>query len=64
VNYYKLAADQGYAIAQCNIGQCYFRGEGVQKDSDKAFHYFQLAANQGDEGAMAELKKFFNKVYI
>ena len=45
--YYKLAADQGHAESQFNVGCFYEKGEGgVEKDSSQAFKYFKLAADQ------------------
>ena len=37
--YYRLAAEQGYAAAQCNLGVCYERGEGVAQDAVEAARY-------------------------
>ena len=47
LHWWKLAADQGEACAQCNLGTLYLRGDGVQKDTDEALRWFRLAANQG-----------------
>ena len=41
---YRLAADQGYAPAQCNLGLMYERGRGVERDYGKAHHWYQKAA--------------------
>lgn len=35
--YWKMAAEQGEANAQGNIGHMYYAGEGVQKNLDEAF---------------------------
>jgi hypothetical protein len=45
--YYRLAAEQGYDVAQCNLGGCLKNGNGVAQDSAKAVHYYRLAAEQG-----------------
>ena len=45
--YYKLAAINGNADGQNNLGQCYFNGYGIVKDYKEAFKYFRLAAEQG-----------------
>jgi hypothetical protein len=45
--YFKLAADQGYAPAQLEYGLCLKNGLGVEVDKTKAAHYFKLAADQG-----------------
>jgi len=33
---WKVAADQGYTNAQYQVGNCYARGTGVDKDQDQA----------------------------
>ena len=42
-----VAADQGNAKAQYNLGMDYYTGCGVPKDLKKAVRYLQLAADQG-----------------
>ena len=42
----RLAAEQGYALAQFDLSQCYHDGEGVPKDSTQAAYWCQLAADQ------------------
>jgi hypothetical protein len=49
---YSAAAKEGNADAQFNLGICYRRGEGVEKNEVEAFRWFQLAAEQG--GAVAQ----------
>ncbi|MCP4827986.1 MAG: sel1 repeat family protein, partial [Proteobacteria bacterium] len=36
VKWYRLAADQGYADAQCNLGVMYDNGQGVPQDYAEA----------------------------
>jgi TPR repeat protein len=43
---YQLAAEQGHAEAQCKLGVCYFRGQGVTKDEAAAVKWYQKAADQ------------------
>jgi uncharacterized protein len=43
-HWYKLAAEQGDAQAQYNLGLAYARGEGVTQDIVKAHMWFNLAA--------------------
>ncbi len=45
---FKSAADQGFALAQKNLGDCYLNGEGVQKDPVEAFGWLKKSAMQGD----------------
>jgi TPR repeat protein len=51
VRWYRLAAEQGFAIAQFNLGYCYKRGRGVDVDLLLAYSWFKLAADQGLERA-------------
>jgi hypothetical protein len=46
VKWYRLAADQGYAMAQSNLGVRYATGTGVPQDFTKAARLFKLAADQ------------------
>ena len=47
VRLYRIAAEQGYADAQCNLGYCYERGLGVEKDPKEAVKWYRKAAEQG-----------------
>ncbi len=47
VRYVQMAAEKGYARAQCKLGFMYEKGRGVPQDWDKSFHWYLLAANQG-----------------
>lgn len=40
-------AEHNDAEAQWKLGQCYFNGDGVEKNSDEAVKWFQKAADQG-----------------
>ena len=51
--WFKLAAEQGNAIAQLNLGRCYRDGIGVVKNEKEEFKWFKLAAEQRD--AIAQL---------
>ena len=51
VKWSRLAADQGFAKAQCNLGGCYFNGHGVPKDDVLAYMWLNLAAASGNEDA-------------
>ena len=55
--YYRLAAKQGHAVAQYNLGCCYEKGEGVEKDLKEAVEWFRKAAEQGVEQAEVALKR-------
>lgn len=43
-----ISANLGDASAKAQIGSCYIRGEGVEKDEKEAVRWFIIAANQGD----------------
>ena len=62
VKYYKLAADQGHAEAQYNLGRCYEKGEGVSKDYKEAEKYYKLAADQGDVTAQFNLARCYTRL--
>ena len=47
VKWYRLAAEQGYAKAQNNLGVRYENGEGVLQDYAEAMKWYRLAAEQG-----------------
>ena len=51
----RLAAEQGDASAQFNLGFMYATGEGVPKDDAKAVKWFRLAAEQGHAQAQYNL---------
>ncbi len=47
VKSFRLAAEQGNANAQYNLGVMYQQGWGVPRDYKKAVKWFRLAAEQG-----------------
>ncbi len=51
VKLYLMAAEQGVAQAQYNLGVMYGDGEGVPQDYVQAHLWFNLAAAQGQEQA-------------
>jgi len=48
---YRLAAAQGYGLAQSCLGLMYGKGQGVARDYAEALRWFKLAAAQGYGGA-------------
>jgi hypothetical protein len=52
---YRLAAEQGHAEAQFNLGFCFANGKGVAQDEAEAVRYFRLAAEQGYADAQFNL---------
>ena len=49
VRWYRLAADQGHAYAQLNLGWMYADGEGVVQDNVTAHMWFNIAGANGVE---------------
>ena len=47
MEWYRKAAEQGLARAQCNLGFCYENGTGVPQDYAKAVEWYRKAAEQG-----------------
>ncbi len=61
VRLYRLAADQGDASAQSNLGTMYVNGQGVTQDYKEAVRLYRLAADQGDDGAQYNLGLMYFK---
>ena len=55
MKWYRLAAEQGNASAQYNLGVRYANGEGVPQDDAEAVKWYRLAAEQGDASAQYNL---------
>ena len=51
VKWWRLAADQGHADAQTNLGVMYAQGRGVPQDDVQAHMWSNLAAANGHEEA-------------
>ena len=56
IRLFRPLAEQGNARAQHLIGVMYHKGEGVARNSVRAFAWFSLAAARGDAKAKAELR--------
>lgn len=58
-----LAAKEGSLTAQkqaqCNLGECYKRGEGVEKNLEESIKWYTLAAEGGQPNAQYQLGLFF-----
>ncbi len=52
----RLAAEQGDAEAQRNLGVKHVEGDGVPQDDTEAVRWFRLAADQGHAGAQTNLR--------
>jgi TPR repeat protein len=51
----RIAAAQGNALAQANLGRMYQSGQGVPPDLAEALRWFRLSAAQGNAPAQAEI---------
>ena len=54
-SYYEMAAEQGNATAQFNLGYFYKNGLGVEQDYKKAKEWYEKAAEQGNATAQEHL---------
>ena len=61
VKWYRLAADQGDAKAQYNLGNMYRKGQGVPQDYAEAVKWYRLAAEQGAAYAQYNLGFMYEK---
>ena len=57
VRLHRLAAAQGHADAQGNLGLMFQHGRGVAKNRAEAIRWYRLAAAQGDAVAAATLRR-------
>ncbi|WP_317319369.1 tetratricopeptide repeat protein, partial [Alistipes communis] len=55
VKWYRKAAEQGYAVAQFEMGWCYKHGYGVPKDLAEAKRWYRKAADAGNQDAKKHL---------
>lgn len=55
LKWYRRAAEQGYALAQANLGSMYFDGQGVPQDFQEALKWYRKAADQGLASAQFNL---------
>jgi len=53
--WYRLAADQGDADAQLNLGYMYLQGEGVEQSDAAALKWFRFSADRGVASAQTYL---------
>ena len=64
IQLYIKAADMGDSKAQRWMGWRYRQGRGVKKNESKAYYYFNLAANQGDQAAAEAIGRSASSGYI
>lgn len=54
-----VLAEQGYPLAECQIGYFYYEGLGVEKDLEKALYWTRRAAEHGDRDGQCNLAWFY-----
>ncbi len=59
IKLYKLSAEQGNEVAQCNLGMMYKTGEGVTQDYELAVKWLKLSAEQGNAIAQNTLGQMY-----
>ena len=55
--WYRKAADQGFASAQYKLGVFYENGYGVTQDKEQAMQWYKKAAEQGNESAKSAIDR-------
>ena len=55
VRWFRMAAEQGHAGAQFNLGLMYAEGRGVPEDHAAAADWYRMAAKQGHAGAQTNI---------
>ncbi|MFI3220880.1 MAG: tetratricopeptide repeat protein [Methylococcales bacterium] len=63
VEWYRKAAEQGYAAGQCNLGFMYTHGYGVPKDYQQAADWYRKAAEQGNADGQNNLALMYENGY-
>ena len=61
VKWYRKSAEQGYAAAQCNLGYCYKKGQGVEQSYVEAVKWYRKSAEQGNAVAQCNLGYSYEK---
>ena len=59
MSWYRRAADQGFALAQNDVGDLYANGQGVTRDDAQALSWYRKAADQGNAAAQTNLGLFY-----
>lgn len=53
--WYLQAANQGHSTAQSNLGNCYEKGNGVQRNMKEAVKWYQISAENGNQWGQLNL---------
>lgn len=57
VKWFRKAADLGNDDAMWNLGRCYEKGEGVEKNIDQAVYWYKKGAAKNDYYCKEALKR-------
>jgi len=58
---YRPLAEQGHAVAQCNLGILYYAGQGVPQDYGEAAKWYRKSAAQGNADAQLHLGVMYHE---
>ncbi|EXX66778.1 Bck1p [Rhizophagus irregularis DAOM 197198w] len=58
-HWYQKASENGNKNAQYNLGLCYEKGIGIEKDEIKAFYWYQKSIENGNNNAQYNLGLFY-----
>jgi uncharacterized protein len=65
VQWYKKAAEQGHAAAQCSLAEALWHGRGCRPDQTAAINWYTKAALNGNPEAQYELGEiYFNGLHV
>lgn len=53
-------AEQGYPLAECQVGYFYHEGLGVERDLEKSLYWTRRAAEHGDQDAQRNMADWFD----
>ena len=59
VEWYKKGIERGYNRAYYNLAKCYYNGNGVEKDKNKAYELYRKAAELGIEEAASIINNWY-----
>jgi len=59
VKWYRSAADSNFAEAQCELGLCYIKGQGVEQSEEHGLEWIRKAADNGYMDALRQLVQLY-----
>jgi hypothetical protein len=64
VEWYTKSVEEGNALVQFNLGNCYYNGQGVPQDYKKAVECYTKASEAGNDQARHNLSFYYKKENI